>query len=303
MFKINWQYRITAVILAVFAWYLISGQEKVEIRISVPVEIVNLPSDHLIRSGMVNTIRVRCTGTSTVLNTLETGRLSYSLDLSEVTKGVNTVVLDPQNINIPRGIDVVEITPPRLELDVDFQETKTVPVRINWQAYISPDYELRKIQADPEYVRISGAARILDRIEEIETKPIEIRDESPRRIIKRIGLDLFPEIESSENEVLVELTFGPILEEIWVRKNVDVFADEGVDYKIEPDFVRANLALPRVLLRTQGWRDKISYYIWISQDIEPGEHEIEVMADLPRDGVVLEKRPEKIRVRINKSKF
>jgi hypothetical protein len=298
MFKVNWQYRIIAVVLALFFWYLISGQEKVEIWLSVPVEIANLPSGHVIRSGMVSSIRVRSRGTSTILSRLETGRLSYTLDLSGVGKGVNTVALDPKNINLPRAVDVVDITPSRLELEIDSLETKTVPVRVNWQAYISPDFELREVQVEPKNVRISGTARILDRIEEIETRHIEIRDEAPRRIIKKVGLDLFPETESSVVEVLVEFFFGPILEEIWVRKPVDVFADEGVEYGIDPDHIRANLALPKSLLRTQNWRDQINYYIWVSQEMEPGEYEIEVMADLPRDAEVREKRPETVTVEI-----
>ncbi len=298
MFKVNWQYRIIAVVLALFFWYLISGQEKVEIWLNVPVEIASLPSDHVIRSGMVGSIRVRCRGTSTILSRLETGRLSYTLDLSGVGKGVNEIALDPKNINLPRAVDVVDITPSSLELEIDSLETKTVPVRVNWQAYISSDFELREVLVEPKNVRISGSARILDRIEEIETRHIEIRDEAPRRIIKKVGLDLFPETESSVVEVLVEFSFGPILEEIWVRKPVDVFADEGVEYDIDPDHIRANLALPKSLLRTQNWRDQINYYIWVSQEMEPGEYEIEVMADLPRDAELREKRPETVTVEI-----
>lgn len=298
MFKVNWQYRIIAVVMALFFWYLISGQEKVEIWLSVPVEIANMPSDHMIRSGMVGTIRVRCRGTSTILSRLETGRINYTLDLSGVEEGTNVVTLDPKNLNLPRAVDVVHITPSRLELEIDIQETRTVPVRVNWQAYISPDYELKEISVDPENIRISGSARILDRIEEIETRHIEIRDEAPRRIIKKVGLDLFSEIEASVAEVLVEFSFGPILEEIWVRKPVDVFADEGVEFNIDPDHIRANLALPRALLRTENWRDQISYYVWVSQEMEPGKHEIEVMADLPRDAEVREKRPETVSVEI-----
>ena len=298
MFKVNWQYRVIAVVLALFFWYIVSGQEKVEIWLNIPVEIVNLPQDRLIKSGIVSTVRVRCRGTSTILSRLETGRLTYALDLSRVRRGENLIVLEPKNINLPRAIDVVEITPSRLELDIDFQITKTVPVSINWEAYISPDYELREIRVEPEQVRISGAASILDRIDEIGTKLVEIREETPRGIIRKVSLDLFPDIESSTGEVMVEFSFGPILEEIWVRKPVNVFADEGVEYRIDPDYIRANLALPKVLMRIPDWREQISYYIWVHKDMDPGEHEMEVMVDLPRDGEVREKRPEKITVQI-----
>lgn len=298
MFKVNWQYRAIAAVLALFFWYLISGQEKVEIWLTVPVEIVNLPSDHVVTSGLANSIRVRARGTSTILNRLETGRINYLLDLSGVRRGLNIVNLDPKNLNLPRAIEVVEINPPSLELEIDRQISKTLPVRVRWQAHISPEFELREIRVEPEYIRVRGGARILDSVDEIETDYVEIKDETPRRVIKKIDLDLFPEVEASVNDVLVEFLFGPVLEKIWVRKSVQVIADEGIKFSIDPEHVRAHLALPRFLVRTENWREQINYYIKITQDMEPGMHSVEVMTDLPRDGVALEKRPETIDVEI-----
>ncbi|RQD66530.1 MAG: hypothetical protein D5R98_02345 [Desulfonatronovibrio sp. MSAO_Bac4] len=298
MFKVNWQYRAIAAVLALFFWYLISGQEKVEIWITVPVEIVNLPSDHVIASGLVNSIRVRARGTSTILSRMETGRINYPLDLSGIRRGQNVVNLDSKNINLPRAVEVVEMDPSSLELEIDRQISKTLPVHVKWQAHISPEFELREIRVEPEYVRVRGGARILDSVDEIETSHVEIKGETPRRVIKKVDLALFPEVEASVTEVLVEFLFGPVLEEIWVRKPVQVIADEGVNFRIDPDHVRANLALPRFLVRTDNWRDQINYYIKVTQDMGAGMHSVEVMTDLPRDGMALEKRPETIDVEI-----
>ncbi|MCA1743871.1 MAG: hypothetical protein LC631_08000 [Desulfovibrionales bacterium] len=300
MLKVNWQYRAIAAVLALFFWYLISGQEKVEIWLTVPVEVVNLPSEHVITSGWVNSVRVRVRGTSTILSRMETNRINYPLDLSGIRRGLNVVNLDPKNINLPRAVEVVEINPSSLELEVDRQISKTLPVRVKWHASISPEFELREIRVEPEYIRVRGGARILDSVDEVETNYVEIKDETPRRVIKKIDLDLFPEVESSVTEVLVEFLFGPVLEEIWVRKSVQVIADEGVNYRIDPDYVRAHLALPRFLVRTDNWRDQINYYIKVTQDMGPGMHRVEVMTDLPRDGKALEIRPEFIDVEILK---
>lgn len=298
MFKFNWQYRIIAVILALFFWYLVSGQEKVDIWLNVPVEVVNLPAEHVLRTGMVSSVRVRVRGTSTVLNRVETARLHYSLDLSSAHRGTNMVQLDPKNINLPRAVEVVEIEPPVLELEVDRRVSRLVPVNVNWQAHISPDFELLEVSVEPETVQVRGPERILETLEEIETNYIEIREETPRRIIKRAGLDLYPDIESTVGEVLVEFSFGPVLEEIWVRKDILVLADEGMEFTLEQNYARANLALPGFLLRSANWRDRITYYIRLDQDMEPGEHEVEVLFELPRDGKVVESRPETILVEI-----
>ncbi len=39
----NWQYRALALLLALACWYVVSGQEKVETWLEVPLEFVNLP--------------------------------------------------------------------------------------------------------------------------------------------------------------------------------------------------------------------------------------------------------------------
>lgn len=300
MFRFNWQYRIIAVVLALFFWYLVSGQEKVEVWLNVPVEVVNLPPEHMIRSGLVSNLRVRVRGTSTILKRLEINRLSYILDLSEVRKGNNVMELKSENLDMPRALEVEEIVPASLELEVDRRASKTVKVDVDWQAHISPDYELKEIRVEPREIQIAGSSRIIEAIEEVQTEKIIIDQKQPRRILKKVNLDLFSEIEASADQVLVQLSFGPVLQEIWVRKPVEVQGDKDLKYKLDPEYARANLRLPAFLLRTSDWRDKITYYIRVGQWLEPGTHEVELMFELPRDVEVAEARPEKIRVEIQK---
>ena len=46
----NWQYRLLAVALALICWYLVTGREKVDVWVSLPVELVKgMPEDLTIR--------------------------------------------------------------------------------------------------------------------------------------------------------------------------------------------------------------------------------------------------------------
>ncbi len=295
-FRSNWQYRIMALVMAVFFWYLISGQDKVEMWLEVPVEIANLSEDLSVRSGMVDKVRIRCRATRTMLSRIETGRLVYHLDLSGVEQGSNTINLDPKRIDLPRAVQPMEITPARLELEVDRIVARELPVRINWRGSISSDYLLHEIIAEPESIRVRGPERLVRNMDAIETKTVQVDESSPGTVVRRIGLQLHPEVESQVAEVNARLEFIPVLEEIWVRKSIEVRNAEGLDYNLEQDYIRANLALPKTILKEPGWREQISYYINLDKGMLPGIFELPVQTDLPDHARVLEKRPETVKV-------
>ncbi|WP_291322776.1 CdaR family protein [Desulfonatronospira sp.] len=298
MLRSNLQYRILALVLAVFFWYLISGQEKVEMWVEVSVEVSQVPEEYTIMSGMVSKVTVRCRATKTMLSRMEVGRLAYNLDLSGLEHGENTIVLDPKRINLPRAVQAVEITPHRLDLEVDRLIIRELPVEIEWKGAISPYYELKDKSVEPASVRIKGPENIIQNMDAVKTRPLAVEDERPGMIQRRVGLVLGPEMETGTPDVRVELVFGPLLEEIWVRKPVEVTGAEDIKYTLEPDHVRGNLKLPRELLQQEGWRDRIHYYVEIEPGVERGMHELQVHAIVPEHGRVLEMRPEVIEVKI-----
>jgi len=299
MLKSNWQYRILALVMAVFFWYLISGQEKVEMWVDVPVEVSQLSEEYTVISGMVSKVTVRCRATKTMLGRMDTGRLAYNLDLSGLEKGENILALDPKRINLPRAVQAVEITPARLELNVDRLITRDLPVDVNWIGSINPYYELKNKVVEPASLSVRGPEKVLKNMNVVETRPLAIEGDRPGTVQRRVGLKLPPELESAATDVRVELVFGPVLEEIWVRKPIEVRDAQGVDYSLDPEHARAHLSLPREMFQEDGWRDKIHYYVKIEPGTGPGVHELQVGADLPGHGQLLEMRPEKIEILID----
>ncbi len=298
MLKSNWQYRILAVVMAVFFWYLISGQEKVEMWVDVPVEVSHLSDDYTVISGMVSKVTVRCRATKTMLGRMDMGRLAYNLDLSGLEQGENIIVLDPKRINLPRAVQAVEITPARLELEVDRVVSRDLSVEVVWTGAISPYYELKKKTVEPASLRVRGPENILKKMDAVRTRPLAVDGDRPDRFQRKAGLDLHPELESTPSDVRVEIVFGPVLEDIWVRKNIEVRGAQGVSYSLDPDYARAHLSLPREFLQEDGWRERVHYYVEKDPGAGPGVYELQVNAELPEHGQLLEMRPEKVELTI-----
>jgi len=300
----NWQYRFLALGLAFLAWYLVSGREKVEIWVDVPLEIVNLPPDYLITKGMLNKIQVRIRGTKALLERVEEKKVSYTLDLSDVRKGSNVLVLSPKNLTFPRPLEVVEVIPSRLELVIDELVIKEVPVIVKWESKVSRYFEPTSVQAQPETITIKGPSTLLENIKDIKTKLIEIKELEPESLTwaEKIGLDLLPEVEAEVGEVQVEFRFAPKIRELWVRRPIEF--KKPRDLTVIPDlkFVRLKLALPLYLLKEEGWRDMIHVRLEVKKNIQPGNYNLDYQIILPPNTQLLEKRPEKVAVQIRGQK-
>jgi hypothetical protein len=85
--RANWQYLLLALVLAVFSWNLVSGRERVETRVEIPVETVNRPKDLVVSRGLVSRLEVRVRGPRGFIRSLDPSRLAYELDLSGLAPG------------------------------------------------------------------------------------------------------------------------------------------------------------------------------------------------------------------------
>jgi YbbR domain-containing protein len=297
----NWQYRFLALGLAFLAWYLVSGREKVEIWVDVPLEIINLPPNYLITNGgMLNKIQVRIRGTKALLERVEEKKISYTLDLSDVRKGSNVLVLSPKNLTFPGPLEVVEVIPSRLELVIDELVVKEVPVVVKWEGKVSRYFELTSVQARPKIITIKGPSTLLENIKDIKTKLIEIKDRQPESLtwVEKIGLDLLPEIEAEVGEVQVEFKLAPKTRELWVRRPVELKKPQDLTVVSDQKFVRLKLALPLYLLKREGWRDMIQVRLEVKKNIQPGNYNLDYQVILPPYTQLLEKRPERIAVQV-----
>jgi len=300
----NWQYRFLALGLAFLAWYLVSGREKVEIWVDVPLEIINLPPDYLITRGMLNKIQVRIRGTKALLERVEEKKISYTLDLSDVRKGSNVLVLSPKNLTFPGPLEVVEVIPSRLELMIDELVIKEVPVVVKWQSKITRYFKLTSAQAQPETIIIKGPSTLLENIKDIKTKPIVIKEREPVQLtwVEKIGLDLLPEIEAEVGEVQVEFKLAPKTRELWVRRPVELKKPQDLTVVSDQKFVRLKLALPLYLLKREDWRNMIQVRLFLGERFLPGKYNLDYQVTLPPDTKLLEKRPERIAVQIREQK-
>lgn len=294
--RANWQYLALAFALAVFSWYLVSGREKVDAWIQVPVEMVNMPQGYVVRQGMVNRIEVRVRGPRPMVRTIDMRNAFYPLDLAELQVGLNQLDFETRNLNLSRAIEVVEIVPSRAELLVDRLMVKNVPVIKNVVVDLDEDFELRRYALRPPEVTLRGPQEMVEPVDEVETQPVKVENDRPGQVEVAIGLVLPAEVEASPNRVVVQLDFGEKRTEVSLDREIQIARPSGMVMTLEPASVRLTLSVPVSLARDPGFEDQVRVVAAPLGELPVGGHEVGYRVELPSDVTLKQSEPERIRV-------
>jgi YbbR domain-containing protein len=297
----NWQYRVLAILLALACWYVVSGQEKVETWLEVPLEFVNLPPRMEITSGLVSKLQVRIRGTSNQVRSLNVGRLAYKLDLGKINVGTNVIPLVPESMTITSAVEVVEISPTRLELVADVVVSKNVPVKLDWTGLPGDDVQFRNATVFPETITVTGFASTLESVDSISTALVQISPDESLTASGRTRLLMPKDVRTPVSSVSYELQFGLTTQELWVKMNLEPVRYETFSYTFEPKFVRIKLEIPVRLLKDKDWRESLHLMIDPGSNPAIGQSVIAPEPRFPEGVRILEAKPEEIEIVVQRN--
>ena len=162
----NWLYLLLALLMALTLWYMINAREQIERLITVRLGYKSLPVGLTVLDGQINEIQVRLRGPREMFRNLDSKDISYTVDLSRLTPGMQVIPFEKDNHQTFRMYQVLEIIPPHLNLNVDLLGEKTVPVvvRTRLQEGLS-DLNIYWHSVTPDTVHLSGPASALARIQ------------------------------------------------------------------------------------------------------------------------------------------
>ena len=83
----NWVLKCLSFLFAIFLWYFVAGEDKVDVNISVPVEIVNLPHKLIISNQFKKQLDVLVSGQRSIIRSIAEQHVTRSIDLSKATPG------------------------------------------------------------------------------------------------------------------------------------------------------------------------------------------------------------------------
>ncbi len=205
----EWLPALISLLLAVVLWYNVGGEQTVDTSVMIPVEVINLPRQLVISNQFKKEIEVTVNGPRTLILEMENQQISRQIDLSQATPGTTVVTNDVSSIDLPRGIDVLRIQPSSIILSLDTLVQKTFPVNPVTSGTPMVGYILKGLKMDPEVIAITGPETVLTQYEVLRTKPINING-LRQSVQRQVPLDLEPAIVDliGETTITADITIG-----------------------------------------------------------------------------------------------
>lgn len=167
--------KLFALGLAGVVWVTVSAErreQRIERTFDVPLALVGVPSDLVVTKGLQPSANVRLRGPLSTIRGLSSQTLEATIDLRDIRPGENSVFIRAQEINIPSGVEVLAINPPKLTLTVEPRRQKYATVRPFLVGDPPPNHQVVDVTVEPPNAIVSGPLSAVREFAEVATERI-----------------------------------------------------------------------------------------------------------------------------------
>lgn len=166
--------KILAIALATLLWLTVAGEQVVERALRVPLEIREKPEHLEIVGDPPAAVDVLLRGSSAVLSRLNAGEVVVMLDLSTARPGSRLFPLRTDQVKVPYGVEVAQVIPATLALELEKSARRTVPVMPALEGEPASGYVVGARRSEPATVVVVGPESRVRRLSEATTEPVRI---------------------------------------------------------------------------------------------------------------------------------
>jgi YbbR domain-containing protein len=172
----NLGWKLLSLMAATVVWWNIANDPDLAAFISAPVQFRNYPNDLEISSAIVDTIDVEARGPAGQLRDLRSARLSAVIDFSSVkTPGERTFTLTSEEVQLPRGVQLVRTVPAQLRFTFEHRATRELKVDVPTSGTLPDGLSLESVEVNPPTLTITGPESRVRAASNAVTDPIELR--------------------------------------------------------------------------------------------------------------------------------
>jgi YbbR domain-containing protein len=304
----NWVLKFLSLLFALFLWYFVVGEDKVDMNVTIPVEIVNLPRDLVISNQFKKQLEVTISGQRSLIRGMTEQHISRSIDLSNAIPGTIVKQNQPDSIKLPRGLSILRIQPPTVTLLLDRLIQKELTIKPVLVGKVHKDFMLGSVVPDPPTLEISGPQAILGTATILNTNPVNING-LEQSSVKQVPLDLQTEIADLIGEpiVAVRINVVELKKEVKLTDIPVEFDPEGGNesetiYLTKPPTVTITTEVPqRIIHKSNNLKSLFKARI-NPETLKPGSRKLKVLINGPPQAKILTVSPDTVTLEIDKTK-
>ena len=291
--------KVLSIALATLAWGLVAGQREAERSLRVPLEYRNIPDQLELLGEPVSLVDVRLRGTSGALGQLRGTDLVAVMDLHSARPGRRLFHLMPDNVVVPTGVKVLQVSPATLSLTFETSAVTTVPVVPDIDDEPAPGFEVAQVTVVPATVEVSGPMSAVQSVTEATTEPVSVRG-ATKPVIDTVTVGVPDSIVRlrSSRAAIVTVDIRPVRIERVISHVKVAFraAGEGIRPTARPAEVAVRVKGPASAVAAMGPGD-LHVYADLSGLVR-GRYNLPVRFDQPADVSIVSAEPAQLDVRL-----
>jgi len=294
--------QVISLFFALFLWYFVVGEDKVDMTIYVPLEITNLEQNLVISNQLKRQLEVTITGPRGLVRSVANQNITSPVDLTNFQPGSHVIQNKPESINFPRGIQVQHIRPANITLKIDRLLEKELPIKPVLKGKPATGFEIASIISDPPTLSLTAPAEILGEEVFLPTQPVDISGRETSLKVQ-VPLDVGEQITELIGEPVISVNVL-IREKLIPREfgGIPVEFDHQTErtiYRLDHHQVRVKTALPYRIANKQAV--KFHFAATIDADnLPPGRHILPINIISEPPGIrIVEVIPARITIEIS----
>lgn len=202
-----------AVLLATALWFIVAGEQNVERTLRVPVEYRNKATNLEILGDPPSAVDIRVLGSSALLSRIDPGEVVAILDLESARPGSRLIPIRTEEIRVPFGVSVLQVTPPTIQLELEHSAQRRIPVEPAVEGEPAPGFVAGSVKAKPDSVEVIGPQSRVNALTAATTETISITGlREPLTDTVTVGVldSAVRLVEPTRAEVIVDIVPAPV---------------------------------------------------------------------------------------------
>ena len=297
----HWLLKLLSLLISASLWYFVVAEDRLDMTVTIPLELRNLPSHLIIGNQYKKDIEVVVSGPRRLIQEMRQQNISRPIDLSKAEPGPLVVKNDEDSIPLPSGITVQRVQPDNITLLIDRLARKDFPIVPVTKGKPATGFAVESLTLKPSQITVSGPQAVLEKENTLNTTVINL-DGLDRSDTFQVRLNLSEDLLKLIGETVIEANLT--LRETMLKKTVRGIPINGKDIgataKFSPATVAVEAEIPEPLVQSTP-ELPLLFRATAGPPTEKGDNEVLVQVrgvTLPdhRPIVILSVTPDKVRL-------
>lgn len=170
--------KLSSLGLAFALWMVVAGEQRDERALNVPLRLSRFPKHLVLLNDPGDFVTVKLRGPKSLVAGLSPNEVDLKLDLSRLKEGENLVAVGVDEVETPRGVEVLHVSPKSVRLILESMAEREVRVAARIEGTPAGGHYFKRAYARPNRVRVVGPRSEVSRVAKVYTSAISIEGRS-----------------------------------------------------------------------------------------------------------------------------